>query len=274
MVINDNFSSFFKINKERINRNTEITQFNYNKAEIGTGKGVRIAIIDSGCPKHVDIDISGECVNFCDDNSDFIDYYGHSTIVSGIIGANNKKGLVGVAPNSILSFAKVINNNGECSFNALVGAVLWAVVKKVDIIVMALGTEYDYKILHDAIKKAKQKNICIFSSAGSSIKHKILYPSLYEETFSVGSLTSNLSTNNTIKEISDFYIKNRGLFTTYLNNTYIKAYGSSVATAYFAGRAALLIEQYRNSISEKDMPVFIYSKLVGNETKKNNKKRE
>lgn len=230
-----------------------------------TGKGVKIAIIDSGCPKHNDIPVEGEKISFCDDNLSVWDKCGHSTMVSGIIVSNNKNSIMGIAPDANLMYGKVINDTGQCSYNSMVAAVLWAVVKQVDIIVMALGSQYDYSVLHDAIIKAKKADICIFAAAGEDIKNEygeVYFPARYPEVFSTGFLTRGKIKNIAIKERVDFYAPNKGLITTYLDNQYVKAYGSSVATAYFAGLSAVLIEKYRKTIPKYEIPSLIYSKLI------------
>ncbi|KKK51245.1 hypothetical protein LCGC14_3116900, partial [marine sediment metagenome] len=61
--------------------------------------------------------------------------------MAGIIKANNRKSIIGVAPHAKILFSKVVNHKGQCSFNSLVAGVLWSIVKEVDIIVIAMGTQ-------------------------------------------------------------------------------------------------------------------------------------
>jgi subtilisin family serine protease len=222
-----------------------------------TGEKIKICIIDSGSPQHKDIKIIGEQNNFCDNpskenNND--DKIGHSTIVSGIIGAKNKKGLIGIAPNSKIYYAKVVDKKGYISYNSVVSSILWAVVKDVDIIVMALGSQYDYRVLHDAIIKAYSSGICIFAAAGNDISKKmeINFPARYPEVFSIGNI------NN--KEKVDFVINNKEMYSTCLKNKYIKVSGSSISTAIVAGIASLLIEQL-NIPNKYEVPTRINQEL-------------
>ncbi len=257
--------NYFNIEKKitaKKNIFDKIKPVNYSikEGEIETGKDVKICIIDSGCPVHKDIKLNNtEKISFCDENSCVNDKYGHSTIVSGIIKANNKNSIIGVAYNSILLYAKVVNDVGECSFNSVVAAVLWAIVKKVDIIMIAIGTQYDYHILHDSIRKARRNNICIISAAEIGDNTEITYPSKYNQVFSVGSLKKG--NNKNIIEKIDNYIPNRGLYTTYLNNKYIRITGASIATAYYTGLTAKLIEKYKKTIPKHEIVSLVYSKL-------------
>jgi len=222
-----------------------------------TGKNVKIAILDTGCPNHKDININGDKINI-NVSKNIDDKDGHSTMIAGLINANNKHGIIGLAPNATLLFCKVSNNRGNVDFNSLIAGVLWAVVKKVDIIVIAMGTQYDHVVLRDAIKKALNQGICVIAAAGDENvdeNWQIDYPAKFKGVFSAGFLTKGRIKNKIIKEKTDFYLKNKGLCTTYLNNKYIKMSGSSISAAFFAGLAAVLVEQYKKekiyNINEK-----------------------
>jgi len=223
-----------------------------------TGKNVKIAILDSGCPHHKDIKVEGETISFCESNVSIDDKKGHATMLSGIIKSNNKKTITGLAPHSHILYGKVIDDKRNCSFDKLVAGVLWSVVKEVDIIVLALGSTYDYMVLKEAVKKAHQYGICVFAAGGDT--NNIEYPASYEDTFSTGFLTRSKKQNDFIKENIDFYLPNKGLYTTYLDNTYVKISGSSISTAFFAGIAAVLIEQYKSE-KMKNIPQTVYKEL-------------
>jgi subtilisin family serine protease len=223
-----------------------------------TGKGVKIAILDSGYTNHKDIKFEGDKIGFCDDNLILNDKNGHSTMMAGIIKSNNKKSIIGLAPQSKLLFAKIVTHKGECNFNSLVAGVLWAIVKEVDIIVIAMGSQYDYRVLHDAIKKAREYGICIFAAAGD--EDEIDFPARHKEVFSAGFLTRSKKKNEQMKKNIDFCLPNKGLYTTYLDNKYVKVSGSSVSTAFFAGLGAVLVEQYKKE-NKKNIPKLVYSQL-------------
>jgi len=209
-----------------------------------SGKGVSIAILDSGCPQHSDITNivdSVSLVNGNDKNS--VDVFGHATMVAGVMAANNMKRLKGIAPGSKLYFAKVTNDEGEADFNALVAGVLWAAVKRVDIIVMALGSIVDYTMLHDAIEKAFKENICVVS-AWPNGKNVDFYPALYPEVLSFVARPKNRKLNNSGKKnIVPIQIPSSGITTTYGANQYMKVYGSSFAAGIGTGLLSLIIER-------------------------------
>ena len=228
-----------------------------------TGKKVKISILDSGCPRHKDIKVVGDRISFCEENLGSYDSQGHATMLAGIIASRNKKAVTGLAPHSEIQYGRIINNKGICGFNSLVAGVLWSIVKEVDIIVIALGTQYDYIVLKDAVKKAREHGICVFAASGDKgidNEWDMDFPARYEHVISTGFMTRNKAQNDILRKKVDLNLPNRGLYTTYLDNKYIKVSGSSVSTAFYAGLAAVLIEQYKKE-KKKDIPTEVYSKL-------------
>ena len=227
-----------------------------------TGEKVKILVIDSGLPKHKDILVKGEFANFCGEKKQVEDIEGHSTIVSGIIAARNKESIVGVAPNSIMYYAKVADKTGYIGYNSIISAILWGVIKEVNIITMAIGFPYDYKLLHDAIIKAYNSGICIIAAAGEKIEDnkEIEYPAQYKEVFSVGCLPPKKKDIEIVKQKVNLALKDEIMFTTYLKNKYIKVGGASGATAIVSGLTSLLIE--KNKLEKKEYtPATIYEEL-------------
>lgn len=233
----------------------------YGISDKYTGINVKIAIIDSGLPDHKDIKINDIEINkkshsFCDNTKNVYDKLGHSSILTGIIKSKNDRSIIGLAPNVDLYFAKIIDDYNCSSFNSLVAAILWAIIKKVDIITISLGTDYNYQILHDAIKKAHNENICICAAGGDKIQNAtITFPAKYPEVFSVNSLSIKK-----LKEKIDFVIPTKNIYSTYIKNLYVKTSGSSVANAILTGLTALIIEKYKAN-NKKYSPQIILSEL-------------
>ena len=220
-----------------------------------TGKKVKICIIDSGKPQHEDILVKGESVCFCDNENTTTDYFGHSTIIGGIISGKNIKGVRGLAPNATVSYAKVIDKKGNCNFNSIIAALFWAIVNKNKIIVLSLSSKYDFDILHDAIKKCNTYNPIFFASAGNSTyeqNEQIECPARYDEVCSVAQETINKKYNSILKNKVDFLLPRKKVISTYIKKQYVSTYGSSVSTAILAGLAALIVEKNDdNNISYK-----------------------
>lgn len=263
-------NEFIKLNKfknkkiiDKLEKAIVYSPEDYGISAKYTGEGVNILIIDSGAPKHKDIELTEGQYDFSIDEDKAIDKTGHATIISGLIAAKNKNSIIGIATSAKILYAKIVDDKNNSDYNSIVAAVLWGIVKNVDIMIMAMGSQYDYNILHDVIKKAHNTGICIFAAAGNHIDEedsKINYPARYSEVYSIGNLTRSKKINEKIAKKVDFAVKTKIVISTYLKNKYIKTSGSSVSTALIAGIAAILIEKNKK-IKKIDMPKKIYSEL-------------
>lgn len=260
---NDNFVNIDKLKSKKVlNKITDAIVYSpeeYGVSARYTGAGVKILVIDSGAPKHKSIKTRPEQHDFIGEKP--LDEEGHGTIVAGLISSKDKNSIIGIAPDAKVLYAKVANEKGNSEYNALVSSILWGIVKNVDVIVMALGSQYNYTILHDAIKKARNAGILIFAAAGNNITETdINYPARYPEVYSVGNLKRIKKVNEKILEKVDFALKNKVVTSTYLNNKFIQVSGSSISTAFVAGLASLLIEKNKK-VKKINMPKTIYSEL-------------
>ena len=206
-----------------------------------SGKGVKICVIDSGLPNHSAIVNIGDAINFS--NSDNArDMIGHSSLISGLLVANNPPDIVGIVPDAKVYYAKMIDDKCRVKFDAFVAAILWAVIKKVDIIVIPMSTDIDSQALKDAIGKANDSGICVVASSGHGDKEA--FPAKYPNVLSVGSLDKNhklakYSAKGDINLVGDT------LQSTYIEQTYAVVSGTSVSTALAAGLCARAIEKFK-----------------------------
>lgn len=239
---------------------------NFGLSKDLTGKDVRISIIDTGCPNHKDIETSR--IEICSDmnssqKNDCKDAHGHSTMISGVLAANNPSSLVGISPQASLLYAKVAHDNGKCSYNAVIASVLWSVVKQVDVILISLGSKSDHPILHDAIKKAYDSGICVVSASSNNKEDILDFPSSYPEVLSIykqeNSKVKKFTSlgSNGVQVVGPF----DSLYTTYLNNKYTKTNGNSILASLSAGLVCLLIERAKSK-QKKWTPASIYSEFL------------
>jgi len=231
--------------------------FGFGERQVG--KGVRICIIDTGVPRHKDLISVAGGVDLSDVSVTSRDTVGHATMLSGIIGACNPDTLVGIAPAAELIYAKAVNSYGSCQYNALIASVLWAIIKKSDIILMSLGSSTDYSVFHDAIKKAHGHNVAVIAAA-SQDGQSLAYPARYPEVFAVG-VGKRTKRKSRKPDDPNLSVPIEEYYTTYLGHTYVKSYGASLAAALTAGLAALVIEK-RTLLGEESIPVdSIYEEL-------------
>ena len=242
-----------------------------------TGKGVVVAIIDTGCDtKHPALEgriIGGR--NFTtDDNSNpniFEDYQGHGTHVAGTIAGNTTPvGITGVAPNAKLLILKALDKNGSGNMNWIVDAINYAVSQKVNIISMSLGGPKDSKELHNSILNAVKNNILVVCAAGNRGDNgnyktdELDYPGAYNEVIEVGAIDSNknIATFSNSNTFVDLVAPGVNILSTYKNHGYATLSGTSMAAPHVSGALAILIEwankEFERTMTEEEY----YAQLI------------
>lgn len=228
------------------------------------GKGVNVAIIDSGCDiEHEELkdNIIGVYNFTTDDNKEVnmvTDYLGHGTHVAGIIGSCNKKYDIGVAPEANLLILKVINKKGIGNTADLINAIKYAINwrdpnnNRVDVINLSLGTTKDNPELREIINEAIKNNIVIVAAAGNNgdgqfETDEISYPGFYLDVFQIGATDENnvptiFSNSN---QFIDYVAPGNEVFSTYPLNQYASLSGTSMAAPHATGAIALIKNYYR-----------------------------
>lgn len=213
------------------------------------GAGVKIAILDTGLPKHVDLDPKG--------GKSFIrgylqDFNGHSTHVAGLVAAiaNNGLGVAGIAPDVDDYYGAVLNASGDGSIDDIVRGIYWAVDDiGADIISMSLGVQagfITFKSLERACDYAVSKGVTVFAAAGNE-SGKVGQPACYDSVIAVAACDSkgtHANFSNTGPEV-DLAAGGVNVYSTYLNNTYVKMSGTSMACPAAAAIGALIKSDHR-----------------------------
>ncbi len=220
------------------------------------GEGIKIAIVDSGKSEHFEtINNTLYSKNFTDEVG-VTDKNGHSTFIAGIIAAEkNNEGIIGVAPKAKLYFAKSMDRGGRGDPSWVTRAIKWSTAQGVDIISISAGMFFDFKPMHKAIKEAHKKNIIMVAATGNTGKryYDVAFPARYPEVIGVAAYDKNhhvakFSSRGT--NVS-FAMPGVDIYSTHLNNHFVKSQGTSFACPILSGICALILSSHRGIASPK-----------------------
>lgn len=175
------------------------------------GNEVNVAVIDTGCNPHEDINLAGG-YNFILNNEDYSVNHGHGTHVAGIVSAqHNEIGIAGVAPKVNIFALKCVDPDYTSGTDELIAAIYAAVDKyHCKVINMSLGVLENNEFLYEAVKYATDNGVIIIAAAGNDgkklyYKSRLYYPAEYDEVIGVGSV-------GLTKQRSDFSQQNGTVF--------------------------------------------------------------
>jgi len=164
----------------------------------GNGKGVIVAVIDTGVSKVADLTdtkfVPG--FNFLSNNDNAADDHGHGTHVAGTIAqsTNNKVGVAGVAYGATIMPLKVLSARGSGSVAGIAQAIRWAADHGANVINMSLGGPTRMGTMGAAVKYARDKGVVIVAAAGNDGHGRVGYPAAYPGVVAVAATQFDEST--------------------------------------------------------------------------------
>ena len=246
--------------KAKVNRLLESVSYNHHLMNIpaawkfSKGGGIKVGVLDTGCPDHDDLSIDSRWSAF--DSTE--DKNGHATHVAGIIGAReNERGIIGIAPRCALYSYKVLNDGGEGSIYGIAEGITQAVSDGCDIINVSIGlsNRLPAKLLQTACELAAAEGIIIVAAAGNDFG-MIDQPACYDSVIAVGAVNQNLGIayfSNYGKEM-DFAAGGVDIFSTWLENSYARLSGTSMAAPVITGLCALILGEHRSRENHTSSP--------------------
>lgn len=194
--------------------------------------------------------------NGTDNIADPMDDNGHGTHCAGIIGAegNNGEGVAGINWNVKIMPLKFLGRGGFGSTNDAIEAINYAIDRKkkgvnIRIISASWGSTSRSRALEDTIRAAGEAGILFAAAAGndgSDNDRRPHYPSNYNLPNVVS--VAALDRTDSLASFSNYGIKSvhvaapgKEILSTWLNDNYREASGTSMATPYVSGVAALIV---------------------------------
>lgn len=210
------------------------------------GEGVKVAVLDTGYSSHRDLE--GQILkvrDFTSSRSGPADRQGHSTHCCGIVAAKeDDAGIMGVAPDAKLLVGKVLGDDGSGGGNSIAAGVEWAASEGADVISMSLGSPQEDRRISASIRSAVKAGITVVCAAGNEGQaNSVGWPGRLPEVICVAAVDRNLKLAKFSSRGPEVDIAAGGqdILSTYLNNTFMRLSGTSMATPQVAGVIALLI---------------------------------
>lgn len=228
-----------------------------------TGKGTRVAVIDTGIDyEHPDLKgrvLGGfNALTRSDKPADWKDDNGHGTHVAGTIGAaRDGGGVVGVAPQAQLYGVKVIDGAGSGSVGDIIDGIVWAINNKMHVANMSLGGPIDSEQLKRAVRYARGTGMVLVVAAGNT-EAEVSYPAKY----AAEGLCIAVSASDSEDALAPF--SSRGPEVTFIapgkdvvslsagNNDFVSYSGTSMAAPHVAGLAAMAVQKGARGLGGPD----------------------
>lgn len=236
-----------------------------------TGKGVKVAVLDTGIDlKHPDLRnkvIEGVTAVSKVKGVTVQDTNGHGTHCAGIISGPRQSASgvrYGVAPDVDLLVGKVFNNNirPTASDDDIIAGITWAEQSGARIISMSLGSDRivgeafppAYEQIVSVLMNRSSNSVLLIAAAGNESERPV-FTSPVGNPASCPSIMAVAAVDrfNAIASFSCRQMDNIGLvdiaapgvavFSSFLNGTFEKLDGTSMATPFVAGLAALYLER-------------------------------
>ncbi len=163
----------------------------YGRASAGSGRGVKVAVVDGGVGPHADLPIAfGTNTTTEEDTSLFEDGpEGHGTHVAGVIAARTAGPRRGEAPAVTLHAFRVFSASSPYASNfAIQKAILEAATMGCHLVNLSLGGGGDDIALRSAIDAAWELGCVCLAAAGNDGEGQVDFPASHEKVLAVSAI--------------------------------------------------------------------------------------
>ncbi|WP_404456761.1 S8 family peptidase [Oceanobacillus kapialis] len=212
-----------------------------------------IAVLDTGVDyNHPDLNgKTNRGYDFVDRDYTPSDANGHGTHVAGIAAAetNNGTGIAGMAPNTDILAVRVLDASGNGSLSNIANGIRYAADNGAEVINLSLGCACDTQTLESAVNYAWNSGSVVVAAAGNDGTSQQFQPASYANAIAVGAVdrNNNKASFSNYGTWVDVSAPGVDIASTYPGNGYAYLSGTSMASPYVAGQAALLTGQGKSN---------------------------
>ncbi len=213
------------------------------------GDGATVAVIDTGVDyQHPDlagrVDLGWD---FVDNDDDPMDVQGHGTHVAGIAAASagNAIGGSGLAPESRVLAVRALDADGAGFYSWIANAIVYSADQGAQVINLSLGGSAGSQALREAVGYAASRGAVVTCATGNDGAGRIGVPARYEGCTSIGATGSRdrvAAFSNRGSGI-DLVAPGEAILSTVMGSGYEAWDGTSMATPFVSGLAALLMAE-------------------------------
>lgn len=186
------------------------------------GKGVKIAILDTGIADHIAFRNAIERINLVPLPANTADLNGHGTSVASLIFSSNPLA-PGIAPGATPLSVRIADDNGYSNSFLIAQGIIAAVDARAKLINISLGGNGRSSLVENALDYAKQAGVVVIAAAGNSGTKGVMQPAASPSVVAVGAVDA----------------KNQPMaFSTTGEKVAVSAPGYAVKTAYPGNMAA------------------------------------
>lgn len=188
--------------------------------------------------------------DFYSQDGDPVDENGHGTHCAGIVAArgDNGIGVAGVAWGASVLPVRVLGPGGGGTDGDVAAGVLYAAQRGASVVSLSLGGSSPSTVIDSAIDYARSVGTLVVVAAGNESENNDVIPSYpanseIDNVISVAATDANdalASFSNYGPSTVDLAAPGRQILSTYLADSYATMSGTSMATPYVAGVAALM----------------------------------
>lgn len=159
------------------------------------GKGITIAILDTGIADHIAFNNAIQRINLVPLSNDPSALNGHGTAVASVIFSNNPHA-PGVAPAATPLSVRIADDNGSSDSFLIAQGIMAAVDAGANIINISLGGSGQSSLVDKALAYAQESGVIVVAAAGNSGNQGVMQPAASPNVVAVGAVDARNQSMN------------------------------------------------------------------------------